>query len=144
MTGVILLITMFLSSSSLLSQSACLTGEVATNTRGPLINATVVLYKNNLIVTVEDTDIYGSYVIDNLNPGTYRVEFCFLGYQDVIKHVLIKGNETAVLCAQFVEEYIDSNIIQTNCFNSPSLFDLQNFNSGTTFTPQFGFLKQRI
>ncbi|TPN87515.1 TonB-dependent receptor [Aquimarina algicola] len=40
------------------------------------------------------TDFDGLYRIDNLEPGTYTLEFSFVGYETLEKEVLIKASET--------------------------------------------------
>ncbi|WP_271783923.1 TonB-dependent receptor [Aquimarina algiphila] len=46
------------------------------------------------------TDFDGLYTIDNLEPGTYTVEFSFVGYETLdIKEVVVKANEATTVNA---------------------------------------------
>jgi hypothetical protein len=47
----------------------------------PIIGATVVLYKSGVQKNGTVTDIDGNYSISNIDPGTYDVEFKYIGYQ---------------------------------------------------------------
>ncbi len=43
------------------------------------------------------TDFDGLYTIDNLEPGTYIIEFSFVGYETLDKEVIVKAGETVTL-----------------------------------------------
>ncbi len=45
------------------------------------------------------TDFDGLYVIDNLEPGTYTLEFSFVGYETLDKEVIIKAGEIITINA---------------------------------------------
>ena len=46
----------------------------------PLIGATVVLYKDKVLVEGTITDIDGKYIFSNLEAGTYEVDVTYVGY----------------------------------------------------------------
>lgn len=45
------------------------------------------------------TDFDGLYTIENLTPGSYIIEFSFVGYETITKDVLVNPNETSILNA---------------------------------------------
>ncbi|MEP7268412.1 MAG: carboxypeptidase regulatory-like domain-containing protein [Saprospiraceae bacterium] len=58
-----------------------LEGKVTDEKNEGLIGATVVLFKNGVQKSGTTTDIDGNYSISNLDPGSYDVEFSYIGYQ---------------------------------------------------------------
>ena len=45
------------------------------------------------------TDFRGNYFFENLNPGTYTLEFAFLGYKTYTSKIIVAGNGTQKLDA---------------------------------------------
>ena len=45
------------------------------------------------------TDFDGLYTIENVTPGTYTLEFSFVGYETLEKEVVVKANETTTVNA---------------------------------------------
>ncbi|MFZ1715442.1 MAG: carboxypeptidase-like regulatory domain-containing protein, partial [Saprospiraceae bacterium] len=58
-----------------------LEGKVQDENKEGLIGATVVLFKSGVQKNGTTTDIDGNYSISNIDPGTYDVEFSYIGYQ---------------------------------------------------------------
>lgn len=81
MKRLLLLFVMGLISWSAAAQTS-LEGKVTDQETGePVLFATVALYKNGVLVTGTDTDLDGNYAFTNIDPGTYDVEFSYVGYQ---------------------------------------------------------------
>lgn len=75
------LLTSFLLLLGVLSLSAqqSIFGTVTDETGEPVIGANIAIYKGSDLVTGNQTDFDGNYRI-NLDPGTYDVEFSYVGY----------------------------------------------------------------
>ncbi|MBP6794159.1 MAG: carboxypeptidase regulatory-like domain-containing protein, partial [Saprospiraceae bacterium] len=58
-----------------------LEGKVTDEKNEAIIGATVVLFKSGVQKSGTTTDIDGNYSISNIDPGTYDVEFSYIGYQ---------------------------------------------------------------
>ena len=81
------------------NKKTTLTGSIYDlETDEPLLFANVILYKNGKLVTGTNTDIDGDYVIGNVLPGTYDVEFNYVGYQNLrVSNVPIYENKLNML-----------------------------------------------
>ena len=63
-------------------------------TSDPLPNAAVFLVGEEIGTYTKKN---GSYVIQNVDPGTYEIAFSFVGYAQQIKTVEVYGGETSVV-----------------------------------------------
>ncbi len=63
-----------------LSQTS-LEGKVLDENKEPVIGAVVILYKSGVQKSGTTTDIDGNYSLSNIDPGTYDIEFSYVGYQ---------------------------------------------------------------
>ncbi|MDA0974260.1 MAG: TonB-dependent receptor plug domain-containing protein, partial [Bacteroidetes bacterium] len=73
------------------AQQAKMKGTISSSSGETLIGA-AVLFSGTFKGSV--TDIDGNYVIDNIDPGTYDMEFSFLGYTPQKASVTFKPGET--------------------------------------------------
>ncbi len=82
------------------AQSA-LSGKVTdADTGEPILFGDVVLYRNGALVTGEQTDFDGNFIISPIDPGTYEVVFKYVGYEDVkYEGVLINADKETTLDA---------------------------------------------
>ena len=72
------------SASFVMAQSASLSGIVLEEgSKDPVISGSVALYQNGDLEAVMITDIDGKYKFANLDPGTYDVEFSYVGLNTV-------------------------------------------------------------
>lgn len=79
--NLLLVLSLFCLSTALSGQTS-LKGTVTDEADGaPIIFGTVVIYKNEVILTGVTTDENGNYSIPDIDPGTYDVEASFTGYQ---------------------------------------------------------------
>ena len=74
------------------SVKGTLTDKQMNNEPLPFAN---VIIKDSSKGTTSDFD--GLYAIDDLAPGTYTIEFSFVGYQTVEKTISIKANQSTTL-----------------------------------------------
>lgn len=79
--------------SSLNAQTS-LRGKVVDETGEPVILCNVLLRQEGVLITGANTDFDGLYAITDINPGTYEVEFSYVGLQtQLITDVLVKGGQ---------------------------------------------------
>ncbi|WP_027394872.1 TonB-dependent receptor [Aquimarina latercula] len=82
--------------------SAQETGSIAGTLLDKEANSQPLPFANVLIKGTSKgttTDFDGLYTIENLEPGTYVVEFSFVGYETLEKEVIVKPNETTTVNA---------------------------------------------
>ena len=82
------------------AQSA-LSGKVTdADTGEPILFGDVVVYRNGALVTGEQTDFDGNYILSPMDPGTYEIVFKYVGYTDVkYDGVLINADKETTLDA---------------------------------------------
>lgn len=91
--------------SMLQAQKATLTGKVTDLDNGePLIAATVLAGTKGAV-----TDFDGSYTI-SIDPGTYKVEISYLGYQVFTQSITLEAGESITLDAAMK---LETNVLQT-------------------------------
>ncbi|HEX5112123.1 MAG TPA: TonB-dependent receptor, partial [Saprospiraceae bacterium] len=73
-----------------------LEGKLSDATTGePLIFASVVLYKNGVLITGVQTDLDGNYVFSSVDPGTYDVEANYTGFTPMRQtNVVLKAGQS--------------------------------------------------
>ena len=72
-------------------------------TNEPILFGDVVLYKNGALVTGEQTDFDGNFVISPLDSGVYEVVFKYVGYEDRrFKGVEVKSGLNNILNTQMI------------------------------------------
>lgn len=84
---------------TLASAQTILAGKVTdADTKEPIILGNVAVYQNGVLKTGQQTDFDGNFRINNLDPGTYVVEFSYVGYQpQKITNVVVFAGKTNAL-----------------------------------------------
>ncbi|MCB0638994.1 MAG: TonB-dependent receptor, partial [Lewinella sp.] len=78
----LLVVLLFLLGTAYLGAQTSLSGKVKEGDTGePIIFGTVVLYQNGVQKGGTETDFDGNYNFASLDPGTYDVEFSYVGFQ---------------------------------------------------------------
>ena len=86
---------------SYLAAQTALAGKVNDDNGEPVIFGNVALYKQGVLIRGGNTDVDGSYMIGNIDPGTYDVEFSYTGLQNKkYEGVIIYGGKTNKLDAE--------------------------------------------
>jgi len=97
--NLLICITLMIASSAV-AQTA-LAGKVVDDNGEAVFFGNVALYKQGTLIRVGDTDLEGNYIIGNLDPGTYDVEFTYTGLQSKkYEGVIIYGGKTNKLDAE--------------------------------------------
>lgn len=106
------------------------------DSKEPVIFGTVAIYKNGVLITGTDTDIDGNYFLGNLEPGTYDVEFKYLGFADMKQTgVLLKASQTTRLNVEMVQGGVVLDDIVVIEYRAP-LVDVDNTSTGTTLSAE--------
>lgn len=117
-----------------LSQTS-LDGKVLDDKKEPIIGATVVLFKSGVQKNGTVTDIDGNYSISNIDPGTYDVEFKYIGYQTQMTHgVVIFAGKSNKLNAELIAGLILNEVVIVE-YKVP-LIQQDNTTSGGTITSE--------
>ena len=86
-----------------------LAGRVLDQQKQPLPGANVVILGTNLGAA---SDLQGYYNIINVPPGTYRVQFSYVGYQTVVvQNLLVSADKTTTQNAELAEETITAETV---------------------------------
>lgn len=107
MVRTLLLISLFLINSALaLAQQGEIQGKIIDPTTGePLPFANVALKVGEKVISGAQTDFDGFYSIKPVVPGTYDVEFSFVGYQtQLINGVLVSSDQITFLDGKIQEK----------------------------------------
>lgn len=109
-------ILMFLSISSLCAQKATLTGKITDAATGEPLIAAVVLVAGKGAVT----DIDGQYSIV-LDPGSYKVEASYVGYQPQLQVIDLQANEnrTLNLALNFEDKILQTVTVTSGKYQKP-------------------------
>ena len=84
-----------------LSQTALEGTVLDEETKEPIIFGTVILMKNGVLIRGSETDVNGAYSFYNVDPGTYDVEFSYIGYQSQkVQGVVLFAGKTNRLNAE--------------------------------------------
>lgn len=128
-----LIVCLFLSFNVL--GQASLSGLVTDEETGePILFGDVVVYQNGKLVTGEQTDFDGNYVISPIDTGVYDVRFLYVGYEEVMieKIQVFTDKETVVNASMKSGVALDFPVIR-NC-GGPALIEQDNFDKEQTFT----------
>ena len=63
----------------------------------PLPNAVIQLLQNNVVITNVLTNAQGTFLMQNLAPGTYMISFSATGYQTVLLSALVVSGQTTMV-----------------------------------------------
>jgi len=130
------LLFVFLLSVCALSAQTSLEGKVTDGANGePILFGTVALFKNGVLVTGTETDFDGNYLISNIDPGNYDVEFSYVGYQTQrITGMVVKAGQSNKLDQQISEGVLLQTAIVVG-YKAP-LIDFDNTTQGNTITSE--------
>ena len=103
--GIFLLVVGFSFTASSQSGSGTLKGVVSDmNNEEPMAFANIVVFLNGNQVAGTTTDFDGKYTIKPINPGSYEVEFSFIGYtKQRVTGVKITSNKIRFVNAELSE-----------------------------------------
>ncbi|MGH7494577.1 MAG: TonB-dependent receptor, partial [bacterium] len=108
-TGITCILLFSFCSIALAGTTGKLSGRVLDKQKQPLPGANVILLGSTLGAAA---DLQGYYSILNIPPGTYRVQFSIIGYQNTtVENVLISSNNTTNLNAELGEETLTAEEI---------------------------------
>lgn len=118
-----------------LHSQTSLEGKVQDENKEGLIGATVVLFKSGVQKNGTTTDIDGNYSISNIDPGTYDVEFSYIGYQTQrIQGVIVFAGKSNRLNAELNTGIVLNEVVVTE-YKVP-LIQQDNTTSGGTVTSE--------
>ncbi|MEO0725444.1 MAG: carboxypeptidase regulatory-like domain-containing protein [Bacteroidota bacterium] len=131
----LLLFTLLLSVAFLSAQSASLSGKVIEDdSKSPVVSGTVTLYQNGELEAMELTTFDGDYRFANLDPGTYDVEFSYLGYENVrFNGVQIFAGKAAKLDAELPQKSFTIGGVVVKEYRNP-LVNPDNTSTGGVLT----------
>ncbi|MEZ4984043.1 MAG: TonB-dependent receptor [Saprospiraceae bacterium] len=117
------------------AQSASLSGKVTEDESGdPVLFGSVALYQNGVLESGTETDYDGIYSFSNLDPGTYTVEFSYLGFTTKrIEGVIINAGKSVTLDAKLSAEGVLMETIEVTAYKVP-LIEQDNTTQGGTLT----------
>lgn len=130
-----LLFVLLIISSAAFAQTS-LEGKVTDGGTGePILFGTVSLFKNDILVTGAETDFDGNYLISNLDPGTYDVEFSYVGYQTQrVTGMVVKAGQSNKLNHALAEGVVLQEAVIV-AYKEP-LIDFDNTTQGNTITSE--------
>ena len=114
-----------------------LTGKVTDlDTGEELIGANVVVYKDGVYVKGASTDFDGNYLM-NLDPGTYDVEFSYIGYPShKVSQVMVKAGQVNRLNIQFTGPLIELDCVMVTAYKVPLMHKDNSCSAGTITSEQ--------
>ncbi len=119
---------------SAFSQSA-LSGKLTdADTGEPILFGDVVVYRNGSLVTGEQTDFDGNYIISPMDPGTYEVVFKYVGYSDIkYENILVNADKETILNASMSSGVTLMECVVVNAYKVP-LVQQDNTTQGRSLT----------
>lgn len=100
----------------------------------PVLFGNVVLFKEGILITGQETDFEGNYHFTAIDPGTYEVEASYLGLQTKrISDVVVQAGINTVLDIQLAYTESCCFPVITLDYTIP-LIEHDNFTSGTIYT----------
>ena len=113
-----------------------LRGKVVDDTGEPVILGNVALKKNGVLITGANTDFDGFYSITDIDPGTYEVEFSYVGLQTtVISGVRVNAGKSNTLDVTMAAEGINLEEVVVIGYEVP-LIEQDNTTQGGTVTAE--------
>ena len=99
----------------------------------PILFGDIVVYQNGKLITGDQTDFDGNYIISPIDTGVYDILFLYVGYMDLkFEGVLIEMDKETTLDASITSGVsIDFPVI-IQC--GPSIIQQDDFDKGQTFT----------
>lgn len=100
----------------------------------PLLFASVVIYKNGVLIYGVETDLDGNYSFSNIDPGTYDIEASYVGYSAVrVSKVKVFAGKANELDIQMKAGGVTLNEVVVIEYKVP-LIQQDNTTSGMTIT----------
>jgi len=131
-----LLICLTLMLGTSLAAQTSLAGKVVDDTGEPVFFGNVAIYKQGTLVRGGETDLDGNYVIGNLDPGTYDVEFSYTGLQSKkYEGVVLFGGKTNKLDAELSSGVLLDLNVEVIAYEVP-LVEQDNTTQGGTVTSE--------
>ena len=131
-----LLICLTLMISASVAAQTSLAGKVIDDNGEPVFFGNVALYKQGVLIRGGETDLDGNYVIGNLDPGTYDVEFSYTGLQSKkYEGVIIYGGKTNKLNADLASGVLLDLDVEVIAYEVP-LVEQDNTTQGGTVTSE--------
>lgn len=129
---------LFLCFTTTIMAQTSLSGKVTdADTKDPILFGAVVVYQNGILKSGTETDFDGNYNFRNLDPGTYDVEFSYLGYQTLlIEKVTVIDGKAIRLNAEIESSkgiFLEEVVVRS--YKVP-LIEQDNFTSGQTLTSE--------
>lgn len=126
---------LLLGTSFLAAQSASLSGKVKEgDSKEPVVYGSVALYMNGNLKSVTETDLDGNYNFSSLDPGTYTVEFSYVGFATKrIEGVQINAGKAISLDADMAAEGLVITGVEVVAYKVP-LVERDNTTQGATLT----------
>ena len=130
------LIVLFIFCGICLNAQTALQGKVTDGASGePIIFGTVAVYKNGSLITGTETDFDGNYLISPIDPGTYDVEFSYIGYQsERVVGMVVKADQSNKLDKAISEGVLLTTAVIVD-YKAP-LIDFDNTTQGKTITSE--------
>lgn len=130
-----LLICLILIIGASVAAQTSLAGKVIDDNGEPVFFGNVALYKQGVLIRGGETDLDGKYVIGNLDPGTYDVEFSYTGLQSKkYEGVIIFGGKTNKLDAD-LSTGVTLEAVEVIAYEVP-LVEQDNTTQGGTVTSE--------
>jgi len=118
----------------LLSQTS-LEGKITDENKEVLIGATIVLFKSGVQKAGTTSDIDGNYSFSNIDPGTYDIEFSYIGFQTQrIQGVVVFAGKSNRLNVELTVGIILNEVVVSD-YKVP-LIQQDNTTSGGTVTSE--------
>jgi len=98
--------------------------------------ANVALYKNDVLITVVESDFDGNFSFSDIDPGTYDVESSFLGLQTTrVSGVVAKAGKVNIVDVVMKEEGVLVDVIEIVEYKVP-LVEFDNTTQGKSLTSE--------
>lgn len=123
------LFTIILSASAVIAQTGNISGTIIDrNDREPLIGVNVIV-RGTSFGTASDLD--GNYIIRNIRPGEYSIEFSYIGYERVlVTGVRVEAGETTELNMQLAEQALTAGE-EVVVIGERPIFDIEKSSTST-------------
>ncbi len=99
-SSLLFIILLSLFSVDIFPQTYNISGTVSDASGNPLVGANVILIGEDIGAA---SDEVGKYIINNIKPGNYQIEFSSIGYQSFISGVQI-GDQSVIINAVLHEK----------------------------------------
>ena len=101
------------------AQDGKLSGKVTNQNGEPLPFTTVIVFEGDLVRYGTQTDESGTYSIQPISVGTYRVEFRYVGAKQVRNDVPIIDGQTRLLDVSFSDNITETDTVQIESYVNP-------------------------